>query len=139
MRIARNDSSLRTALQQASAEAENAFKDGTVYIEKLVEYPRHVEVQVIADSHGNIVYLYERDCSLQRRYQKLVEESPAPSARPRGLDPYQPPPPPPPPPPPEEPPLKPDSLPGGVAAEAMWEERLSPREEANRGSKMRSL
>ena len=82
MRIARNDSSLRTAIQQASAEAEAAFKDGTVYIEKLVEHPRHVEVQVIADSHGNIVYLYERDCSMQRRYQKLVEESPAPGLPP---------------------------------------------------------
>jgi acetyl-CoA carboxylase biotin carboxylase subunit len=78
MRIARNDISLRTAYQQAKAEAEAAFKDGTVYIEKLVENPRHVEVQTIADSHGEVVYLFERDCSLQRRYQKLVEESPAP-------------------------------------------------------------
>jgi acetyl-CoA carboxylase biotin carboxylase subunit len=78
MRIARNDMSFRNALEQARAEAEAAFKDGTVYIEKLIENPRHIEVQVIADSHGNAVHLWERDCSLQRRYQKIVEESPAP-------------------------------------------------------------
>lgn len=78
MRIARNDISFRTALQQARAEAEAAFKDGSVYIEKLVENPRHIEVQIIGDQQGNIVHLWERDCSLQRRYQKVVEESPAP-------------------------------------------------------------
>lgn len=78
MRVAHNDISFRNALLQAKAEAEAAFKDGTVYIEKLVEKPRHIEVQVIGDQHGNLVHLWERDCSLQRRHQKVVEESPAP-------------------------------------------------------------
>ena len=78
MRIAHNDVSLRAGLKQAQAEAENAFKDSTVYIEKYVELGRHVEVQILADSHGNAVHLWERDCSMQRRHQKLVEESPSP-------------------------------------------------------------
>src|SRR5436309_3931421 len=81
MRVAHNDVSLRAGLKQAQAEAENAFKDSTVYIEKYIEYGRHVEVQVLADSHGNAVHLWERDCSLQRRHQKLVEESPSPVLR----------------------------------------------------------
>ena len=79
MRVAHNDVSLRAGLNQARAEAENAFKDSTVYIEKYVELGRHVEVQVIADQHGNAVHLWERDCSMQRRHQKLVEESPSPA------------------------------------------------------------
>ena len=79
MRVAHNDVSLRSGLKQAQAEAENAFKDSTVYIEKYVEFGRHVEVQVIADQHGNAVHLWERDCSMQRRHQKLVEESPSPA------------------------------------------------------------
>ncbi|MCC6239345.1 MAG: acetyl-CoA carboxylase biotin carboxylase subunit [Phycisphaerales bacterium] len=78
MRVAHNDVSLRASLKQAQAEAENAFKDATVYIEKYVEFGRHVEVQVLADNHGNAVHLWERDCSMQRRHQKLVEESPSP-------------------------------------------------------------
>lgn len=78
MRVAHNDVSLRAGLKQARAEAENAFKDSTVYIEKYVEFGRHVEVQVLADNHGNAVHLWERDCSMQRRHQKLVEESPCP-------------------------------------------------------------
>src|SRR5256885_7103870 len=78
MRVAHNDVSLRAGLKQAQAEAENAFKDSTVYIEKYVEYGRHVEVQILADSHGNAVHLWGRDCSMQRRNQKLVEESPSP-------------------------------------------------------------
>src|SRR5215218_8831134 len=78
MRVAHNDVSLRSGLKQAKAEAENAFKNSTVYIEKYVEYGRHVEVQILADHHGNAVHLWERDCSMQRRHQKLVEESPSP-------------------------------------------------------------
>ena len=78
MRVAHNNVSLRAGLKQAQAEAENAFKDSTVYIEKYVEFGRHVEVQILADNHGNAVHLWERDCSMQRRHQKLVEESPSP-------------------------------------------------------------
>src|ERR671912_2816053 len=78
MRVPHNDVSLRAGFRQAQAEAENAFKDSTVYIEKYVEFGRHVEVQVLADNHGNAVHLWERDCSMQRRHQKLVEESPSP-------------------------------------------------------------
>ena len=78
MRVAHNDVSLQAGLRQAQAEAENAFKNAAVYIEKYVEFGRHVEVQILADNHGNAVHLWERDCSLQRRHQKLVEESPSP-------------------------------------------------------------
>src|SRR5438094_133860 len=79
MRVARNDISLQSGLKAARQEAEKAFKDGSVYLEKYIEQPRHVEVQILADGHGNVVHLWERDCSLQRRHQKLVEESPAPN------------------------------------------------------------
>ncbi|HSU65491.1 MAG TPA: acetyl-CoA carboxylase biotin carboxylase subunit [Tepidisphaeraceae bacterium] len=78
MRVAHNDVSLQAGLRQAQAEAENAFKNSAVYIEKYIEFGRHVEVQIIADQHGNAVHLWERDCSMQRRHQKLVEESPSP-------------------------------------------------------------
>jgi len=86
MRLAHNDASLQAGFRQARAEAENAFKDATVYIEKYVELGRHVEVQILADNHGNAVHLWERDCSLQRRHQKLVEESPSPLLRPKVRD-----------------------------------------------------
>ncbi|MBA4065427.1 MAG: acetyl-CoA carboxylase biotin carboxylase subunit [Isosphaera sp.] len=78
MRVARDEAALVPALTQARAEAEAAFKDGGVFIEKYLDRPRHVEVQLLGDRHGNVVHLFERDCSLQRRHQKLVEESPSP-------------------------------------------------------------
>jgi acetyl-CoA carboxylase biotin carboxylase subunit len=76
MRIAHNDISLRNAISTAKAEAEAAFKDGKVYMEKYIVEPRHVEVQIMADKSGNTLHFYERDCSVQRRHQKLIEESP---------------------------------------------------------------
>ncbi len=79
MRVAHNAPSLRSQLRNARAEAETAFKDGRLYIEKLIDRPRHVEVQLLGDQHGNCVHLWERDCSVQRRHQKLVEESPSPA------------------------------------------------------------
>ena len=82
MRVAANDLTLKSALQQAQAEAEAALGNGAVYLEKYIEQPRHVEVQVLADSHGNAVHLWERDCSVQRRHQKLIEESPSTSISP---------------------------------------------------------
>jgi len=78
MRIARNDVSLVQGFMTASAEAERAFGNASVYLEKYVEQARHIEVQVLADHHGNVVHLGERDCSIQRRHQKLLEESPSP-------------------------------------------------------------
>lgn len=77
MRVAHNDISLANALMTARAEAEKAFSSGDVYIEKFVEEPRHIEFQILADRHGNIVHLGERDCTVQRRHQKLIEESPS--------------------------------------------------------------
>jgi acetyl-CoA carboxylase biotin carboxylase subunit len=82
MRVASNDLALKSALQQARAEAEAAFGNADVYLEKYIEHPRHVEVQVLADHHGNVVHLWERDCSVQRRHQKLIEESPSTSISP---------------------------------------------------------
>ena len=77
MRIVENEESLENAILSAGNEALSAFGDGTLYMEKFIKNPRHIEVQVLADSHGNAVHLGERDCSLQRRHQKLIEESPA--------------------------------------------------------------
>lgn len=79
MRVAHNDLSLKAGLKAAAQEAEKAFKDGSVYLEKYIEQPRHIEVQILADRHGSVAHLWERECSLQRRHQKLVEESPAPN------------------------------------------------------------
>jgi acetyl-CoA carboxylase biotin carboxylase subunit len=78
MRVAHNDISLHKAFGAAKAEAEAAFKNGTLYVEKFIVEPRHVEVQVMADKSGNAIHFYERDCTIQRRHQKLIEESPCP-------------------------------------------------------------
>jgi len=78
MRVVHDDDALRSAFNAAQSEAQAAFKDGSVYLEKFIVEPRHVEVQVMADSHGNAVHFYERDCTIQRRHQKMVEESPCP-------------------------------------------------------------
>jgi acetyl-CoA carboxylase biotin carboxylase subunit len=79
MRVVRAEAELLPLLALARHEAEDAFKDGSVYLEKYIERPRHVEVQILGDRHGNLIHLWERECSLQRRHQKLVEESPAPN------------------------------------------------------------
>ena len=79
MRVANNLDELEKSVIAAGTEAEAAFGDGGVYLEKYLEEPRHVEIQVLADQHGQAVYLGERDCSIQRRHQKLVEETPCPS------------------------------------------------------------
>lgn len=78
MRLAHNAVALAKEYQAACLEAQKAFGDGSVYIEKYIEEPRHIEIQIMGDSHGNIVHFWERDCSIQRRYQKLVEEAPSP-------------------------------------------------------------
>jgi acetyl-CoA carboxylase biotin carboxylase subunit len=78
MRAVHNDASLVPAFAAARAEAQIAFGESAVYLEKLVEHAHHVEIQIIADSHGNAVYLGDRDCTIQRRHQKLIEESPSP-------------------------------------------------------------
>ena len=77
MRVVEDESYLENAYLAASSEAESAFGDPTIYMEKYIEKPRHVEVQILGDKHGNVIHLGERDCSLQRRHQKLIEESPA--------------------------------------------------------------
>lgn len=77
MRIARNSDELVHSFETASSEARNAFGDDTMYIEKYVESPRHIEFQILADNFGNTVHLGERDCSMQRRHQKVLEESPS--------------------------------------------------------------
>jgi 3-methylcrotonyl-CoA carboxylase alpha subunit len=79
MRIAGNDGEAAESIPAARREAMAAFGDGTLYVERLIERPRHVEIQVFADSHGNVVHLFDRECSIQRRHQKVVEESPSPA------------------------------------------------------------
>jgi propionyl-CoA carboxylase alpha chain len=78
MRVARNDDECRDGFERAANEARSSFGDDRIFVEKFIEEPRHIEIQVIADSHGNVVYLNERECSLQRRHQKVIEEAPSP-------------------------------------------------------------
>jgi len=82
MRVVHNEASLPGAITVTRSEAAAAFGDDTVYMEKFLENPRHVEFQVLADNHGNVVHLFERDCSMQRRHQKVIEEAPAPGITP---------------------------------------------------------
>jgi acetyl/propionyl-CoA carboxylase alpha subunit len=77
MRALTSAAGARDAIQSARRESAAAFGDGTLYVERLIQRPRHVEIQVIADNHGNVVHLFERECSLQRRHQKVIEETPS--------------------------------------------------------------
>jgi acetyl-CoA carboxylase biotin carboxylase subunit len=82
IRVAENEEELRKAVRVARQEAEKAFGDGSLYLEKLLTGPRHVEVQVMGDHEGNVIHLYERECSMQRRRQKIIEEAPSPGISP---------------------------------------------------------
>jgi propionyl-CoA carboxylase alpha chain len=78
MRVARNDAEAKEGFASARNEAKSSFADDRIFIEKFIEEPRHIEIQVLADSHGNVIHLGERECSIQRRHQKVIEESPSP-------------------------------------------------------------
>jgi acetyl-CoA/propionyl-CoA carboxylase biotin carboxyl carrier protein len=82
-RVAQSEDELESAFEGASREGEKFFSDPTVYVERYLPDPRHVEVQILADGEGNVIHLFERDCSVQRRHQKLIEESPAPAVDPK--------------------------------------------------------
>ena len=82
MRIVQSEENMFNAYLAAESEAISAFGDGTIYMEKFIDKPKHIEVQILADKHGNVLHIGERDCSLQRRHQKLIEESPAPTLEP---------------------------------------------------------
>jgi pyruvate carboxylase len=77
MRVVRNDTDLEKAFRDARSEAKNAFGDDTVFLEKFIEEPKHIEVQIMGDNYGNLIHLYERDCSVQRRFQKVIEVAPS--------------------------------------------------------------
>ena len=77
MRVTHSLAELAEALESTSREAKAYFNDGTVYVEKYVSEPRHIEVQVLGDHHGNLIHLFERECSIQRRHQKIIEEAPS--------------------------------------------------------------
>jgi acetyl-CoA carboxylase biotin carboxylase subunit len=86
MKVAQDKAGMREAFRVASAEAEAAFGNGEVYMEKYLGHPRHIEIQVLGDQHGNVVHLGERDCSLQRKHQKIFEECPSPALNPKQRD-----------------------------------------------------
>ncbi len=86
MKVANNDSEIREAFSTATTEAKAAFGNGEVYMEKYLGRPRHIEIQVLGDKHGNVVHLGERDCSLQRKHQKIFEETPSPALNPQQRD-----------------------------------------------------
>ena len=77
MRVVTKAEDLEDEMQMAMREAQSAFGDATVFIERYVQNPKHIEIQIIGDQHGNVVHLFERDCSIQRRHQKVVEEAPS--------------------------------------------------------------
>lgn len=77
MRVVRNQEDLKDSFERATSEAKSAFGNGTVFVERFLDKPKHIEVQLLGDNHGNVVHLYERDCSVQRRHQKVVELAPA--------------------------------------------------------------
>ena len=83
MRVVRAEGELEGALAAAQREAKNAFGDDAVYVEKYIDGPRHVEIQVLADQHGRTISLGERECSIQRRHQKMIEEAPSVAVTPR--------------------------------------------------------
>src|SRR5512138_400198 len=83
MKIVRESAEVRKAFETASTEALNAFGDGSMYLERYVQEPRHIELQIVADEHGNVICLGERECSVQRRHQKLIEEAPSPAVTPQ--------------------------------------------------------
>src|SRR5204862_8072656 len=78
MRLVASFAELRSAFESAKSEAASAFGDSSVYLEKAIARPRHIEIQIFADKHGNVVHLGERECSIQRRHQKVIEECPSP-------------------------------------------------------------
>src|SRR5437899_7478699 len=78
MRIARDERELREGVDTARSKAARAFGNDTIFLERYVDEPRHIEIQVLADTHGNVIHLGERECSVQRRHQKIIEESPSP-------------------------------------------------------------
>ena len=86
MRVVHTEAALVNAVQMTKAEAQAAFNNPMVYLEKFLENPRHIEIQVLADEHKNAIFLWERDCSMQRRHQKIIEEAPAPDLKPRLRD-----------------------------------------------------